>query len=355
MSLSERVTGVLSYARNRERWLTTSEFKPVDWVPVYLVPTGALIAELAGAGLREYYHDVDTMIQAQRRFIERFHLYDYTVDQGIITEASAFCNIRWPEDDEPWVVPRIKNPRDMEDLEVPDVYRDGLMARAIEIYRMVKRKTGSNPAWPALRGPFTLAALIRGIPQLLTDVYRYPDLVHKLMETCTKTLEEWIDAQLKVSGHCTRNLNDDVTGFLSAELAEKFSFPYIRRLFKKLGRRGSIYHTDSDVMHQLDQIATCGAGTFGYFFGLMPLKDVKAKIGGKICLMGNVPPIEVLVRGSPQDVGKCVKEQISIGARGYGYAVSPGGVMNRGTPPENIYAMVDAVVKYGKYPECLER
>ncbi|HSJ29702.1 MAG TPA: uroporphyrinogen decarboxylase family protein, partial [Acidimicrobiia bacterium] len=58
----------------------------------------------------------------------------------------------------------------------------------------------------------------------------------------------------------------------------------------------------------------------------------------------------ILPTGSPADVRAEVERVIDILAPGGGYMVSSVHTVMDDVPPENVLAMVDAVVEHGRYP-----
>ena len=66
------------------------------------------------------------------------------------------------------------------------------------------------------------------------------------------------------------------------------------------------------------------------------------KTGGRLCLMGNVPPLEIGVRGTPEMVRKAAGEVLAKSSGG-GLILSVGGGVSPGMPKENIVALVKAV------------
>jgi uroporphyrinogen decarboxylase len=68
-----------------------------------------------------------------------------------------------------------------------------------------------------------------------------------------------------------------------------------------------------------------------------------------MALRGNIHPHEVLLRGTPADVDRQVRECIQAAAPGGGFILATGDGAILGTPFENIEAMVEAGRKYGTY------
>jgi len=71
------------------------------------------------------------------------------------------------------------------------------------------------------------------------------------------------------------------------------------------------------------------------------IAEVKDRVGDRMCLMGNVNPLEVGVRGTPEEVKDATLDVLE-GAGGEGIILSVGGGTSPGMPRENIRAMQEA-------------
>lgn len=79
------------------------------------------------------------------------------------------------------------------------------------------------------------------------------------------------------------------------------------------------------------------------------IADVKQAVGDKVCLIGNIDPINVLMNGTPEKVKEEAKRIIEAGGRNGGYIFNSGEMIPRMTPEENMIAMVEAGREFGKY------
>ena len=64
-----------------------------------------------------------------------------------------------------------------------------------------------------------------------------------------------------------------------------------------------------------------------------------------MCLMGNVNPLEIGVRGTPEEV-KDETLEVLEGSGGEGIILSVGGGTSPGMPRENILAMLEALEEF---------
>ena len=69
---------------------------------------------------------------------------------------------------------------------------------------------------------------------------------------------------------------------------------------------------------------------------------MQQKTKGRLALMGNIPPLEVLLNGTPESSYQCAIKCLELGAPAGGYILSSAGGMSAGTPAENIRAAIKA-------------
>jgi uroporphyrinogen-III decarboxylase len=98
---------------------------------------------------------------------------------------------------------------------------------------------------------------------------------------------------------------------------------------------------DTPCPHLLESLAEANFDVFN-FSHETDIGEVKARIGHRVALMGNVPPLGVGVHGTPADVARWAQECLDKGAPGGGMILSFGGGVSPGTPPENIDALLKA-------------
>ena len=89
-------------------------------------------------------------------------------------------------------------------------------------------------------------------------------------------------------------------------------------------------------------------------FSIDNVKDIgeaKQIMGHKITIMGNVPPVDVMQKGTRSDVlahaKRCIKRAYDSEK---GYILSSGCQIPINSPIENVEALMDAVRMYGSYP-----
>jgi uroporphyrinogen decarboxylase len=82
----------------------------------------------------------------------------------------------------------------------------------------------------------------------------------------------------------------------------------------------------------------------------MDIKEVKAKYGHKVCILGDIDLGYTLTLGTPEEVDREVKERIAAAGPGGGYIITSANSLTDYYKTENVWAMAHAFKKYGKYP-----
>jgi uroporphyrinogen-III decarboxylase len=94
------------------------------------------------------------------------------------------------------------------------------------------------------------------------------------------------------------------------------------------------------IAHVLERLADMGIDVL-YFAA--DIAEVMKAIGSRVCLMGNLSPIELILRGHPIQIAEEARRCIAIArGRNGGYILAPSGAFIPGTPVENIRALFQA-------------
>lgn len=340
--------------KNLERIRNAMAHQEPDQVPVFLNVNGPYISTFAGINPYEYYHSPEVMLKVQLALRERWWgLTGVFPDMSIAPEPSALgAEIQWTEDGTPWVIPCIKDEEDVEKLEIPDVENAGYMTKALDAYRYMAAQVGSEipVSFGTTHSPWGVAALMRGTSEFMADVIMNPDLVRKLLRKTTDLGLMWLRTMEKSVPPQTFSrilIWDDLASFVSLDHFREFILPVYEELYGAFPQCERWYHNDADATYILEGLAEAGIQCFHLGDGV-DMTFAKEKIGDRVCLMGNVPPLKVLRNGTPMDVEASVKEIITKAARGGGLIVAPGGYMDEGTPDENIEAMIESTERYGR-------
>ena len=79
---------------------------------------------------------------------------------------------------------------------------------------------------------------------------------------------------------------------------------------------------------------------------VMDINAVKAKYGGRVCLVGNISMAD-MINKQPADIIAQVRERIETIGRGGGYILSSSNSLTDNMKPENVLAIRDAIRQFG--------
>jgi uroporphyrinogen decarboxylase len=192
----------------------------------------------------------------------------------------------------------------------------------------------------------TVASWLVGVTPLLMGVVSAPATVSSLLEVVTTTLVHWLHAQLDALREPEGILLlDDIVGMVSRRHYEALIHPHLRRIFDEFEGLLRIYHNDTPCLHLAESLAEANFDVLN-FSHEVDIAEIKARMGHRVALMGNVPPLDVGVRGTPAEVMRWARDCLAKGAAGGGMILSFGGGVSPGTPAENIDALVEAALAW---------
>jgi [methyl-Co(III) methanol-specific corrinoid protein]:coenzyme M methyltransferase len=128
---------------------------------------------------------------------------------------------------------------------------------------------------------------------------------------------------------------------LSPRMFASLIQPHLQRIFAALDSP-KILHICGDTNLIVEQMADCGADAVS-FDQKNDIAETRKKLGDDVILLGNLDPYNVLVEGTPEEIGGTVKEIIESGVN----AIWPGCDIWPTVPRENMEALITATYKYG--------
>jgi len=137
--------------------------------------------------------------------------------------------------------------------------------------------------------------------------------------------------------------------FFSPRMYREILLPHTRKVAEKITLPW-IYHSDGNLLPIMDDLLSQGMNAIHPLEpGSMDLLRLKRRYGRRVTLVGNID-IDLLTRGTTQEVKKQVKDRIKMLGPGYGYILCSSNSITPGCKPENVKAMIEALLEYGRYP-----
>ena len=333
-----------------ERFKQAARLEEPDSVPVALIVDSPWLPGYAGIDTLDFFLDADKWYEIHRGLLDRFPdavwIPGFWVEYGMAAEPSAFgMRIHFHHDSPPAIEPVVTDAAHWANAPLPNVQEDGFMPLVLRLTKHAEERLqaeGLSIKMVAARGPMVTASWVMGVTNLMTGIATHPKEISKFLDTVTTTIINWLHAQLEVITDPEGiMLLDDIVGMVSVEHYEAFIAPRLRRIFDEFEGLIRIYHNDTPCAHLYPALAEANFDVFN-FTHEVDIAQVKAMMGHRVALMGNVPPLDVGVRESPEVVAQWSKTCLDRAAPGGGMILSVGGGVSPGMPAENIDAMLQA-------------
>ncbi|MBN2426575.1 MAG: hypothetical protein JXR46_05030 [Calditrichaceae bacterium] len=303
-----------------------------------------------GVRIIDYFSNDELWLKANFKAIEDFpeiiFLPGFWSEYGMCTEPSAFgarCN--FPLNEFPHAHKIIGTVDDIDSMPQPNPKTDGLlpfMLNRLKIARPKIEEKGHQIKFAVARGPLNIASYLMGSTEFLTSMMMQPDKVKVLVRKITDYLKDWLDLQREIIPTIDGILLlDDIIGFLGEAEFREFGLPYFKELYDT-DVSVKFLHNDAPCRISAPLLPEMGINLFNMGFDVT-LNELKEVTKNKITMIGNIPPRDVLGRGSVEDVEKATTELIESLKDKARVIMSCGGGMPPGVTTENIQAFVRAV------------
>jgi len=322
-----------------------------DPLPVGLVIDSPWLPGWAGFSILDYFTSDETWLTANLRVCREFpdvmFLPGFWAEFGMCTEPAAFgTKCVWYENAFPSVQPMMADYADIARLKKPNCRTDGLgpfVLKRLQHCRAGMEQAGHRVRMAVARGPLNIASYLLGHTEFLIGVKTNQEEIHRLLSIVTDFLVDWIGLQADTFDSIDGIfLLDDLIGFLREDDFLEFALPYLKRIYDSRKVSVRFLHNDAAGLITAKHLGTMGVNLFNFSFN-HSLSDIRQRAGDGVALVGNIPPRDVLGRGTPDDVRRSVEAMLASVTDRRWIVASGGG----GTPPEvstdNLRAMCRAV------------
>ena len=254
---------------------------------------------------------------------------------------------------------RMVNTESLDEIErfpLPDFDAEYRYAGLHEEVDAIRQRNLASVAFMAMT-IFETAWQIRGLDQLLTDMITGEDRAACLLDRITE-LSAFRAKRFATAGVDVIHIGDEVgmqdRMFISPDTWRKWLKP---RLAQVIGAAREVkpdvvvfYHSDGFVEPIIPELSEIGINALNPVQPeCMDPAAVKERYGDRLAFWGTVGIQNTLPFGTPDDVEAEVKLRIETVGRGGGLYLSPTHVIAPEVPYENLFALVEAAKKYGRY------
>ncbi|MCL2461509.1 MAG: hypothetical protein FWF44_02500 [Defluviitaleaceae bacterium] len=201
---------------------------------------------------------------------------------------------------------------------------------------------------------FETAWGLTGFERMLGGLLAEPEFFYELMRRITDFNIAYYTKMLQAAdGKIDIVFPADDVGqqegpLMSVHTWESMIKPHHERQIKAFKEYGVkiMYHTDGAVMEFIPGLLDMGIDVLEALQfdakGMDP-RVMKEKYGGRLCFHGGVSIQSTLPFGTPEQVREETRERVRVLGENGGYILAPSHMIQAGTPPENIMAMLGEI------------
>jgi uroporphyrinogen decarboxylase len=341
-----------------EQWETfkkAARREKLDQVPMALIIDSPWIPGYLGIKHLDFFLDPELWFQSHlkihQEYPEIIFVPSWWMEYGMAAEPSALgAKIKFWPDNTPSECHTLYRIEDMDNFPEYEVEADAFMALTLHRIKTQRQRildTGEILPLVTSRGPMCTAGFVRSTTEFMLDLVERPEWAHKLLDLCTRLIIDWLKAQARAMGPTVQGIFilDDIVGFVNEEHYLEFAHPCLKRICDAFPKDWvKIYHNDAGINACLEHLPDAGFHVLNWG-KQTDIAKVKARVGHRLCLMGNVNPLEVGVRGTPAEV-RAATLAVLEKSGGEGIILSVGGGTSPGMPRENIRAMLAALAEF---------
>jgi uroporphyrinogen decarboxylase len=223
--------------------------------------------------------------------------------------------------------------------------------------RYIDVARGTNLGVGAIvHGCYARASEAIGFENLALKLYDDRAFVEKVLDTFTEYAVHVAEtvADMDISFFWLFDDIADNNGCqISPAMLEALWSPRTERILAPIRAKGLpvVYHCDGNLRDVIPMALRLGIDA------IQPIQPncndiyaIKKQFGDRLCLIGNLDIGGVLAFGTPADVTADAREHISRLGPGGGYVLGSGHSITAEIPPANFVSMVNAAVRFGRYP-----
>jgi uroporphyrinogen-III decarboxylase len=334
-----------------------ARLEKLDKVPMALIIDSPWIPGYLGIKHLDFFLDPELWFQSHlkihREYPDIIFVPGWWMEYGMAAEPSVLgAKIKFWQDNTPSEYHTLHHIEDLEKFPEYEVEADAFMALSLHRMRMHRQRildTGEILTMATARGPMCTAGFVRNTSDFMIDLVEKPEWAHKLLDLSTRVIIDWLKAQCKAMGPTVESIFilDDIVGFVNEDHYQEFCHPYLKRICDAFPKEWvKVYHNDASIEACLEHLPDAGFHVLNWG-KQTDYADVKARVGGRMCLMGNVNPLEIGVRGTPEEVRAATLDVLQKGGD-RGMILSVGGGTSPGMPRANILAMQAALAEFNQ-------
>lgn len=234
-----------------------------------------------------------------------------------------------------------------------DPLKDGRMPEKLKALRLLRQHYGDACLIVgSCAAPFSAAGLMWGIEESMVLMLTDPELLYEAMRYWLAFYKRYIEAQRDAGAHAIW-LGDcnAFSNLVSVPQYTQHILPITRELVQYCEQELDVmiwlHNSEVEVDHILShQPLGCSFENIG---PAGDMREIRRAARGKMAISGNLDPLEVLWKGTPDRISDEVKRIMGVCKDGGGYICNTGEMNPRDLSEENMLAYVRTAKELAKY------
>jgi len=220
---------------------------------------------------------------------------------------------------------------------------EGRMKALLDAITIVKNHFGDRVCVTGrTAAPFSSATLAFGITETMTLLYVRPEFVREAIVFFEDYQVRFGLDQIRAGADAIWFGDCNGSGHLiSPDIYREFALEPARRVSAAYQDAGGIvmYHASEELPAMVDLQAGAGFSILSIGPGI-DIEEARKIVAGRVCLSGNVDPLEIICRGTSEDIRAELARIIGNVSRHGGHVMNSGEMVPRDTPEDNVDTFV---------------
>ena len=308
-------------------------------------------ARQAGVSVRDYTLDPRVLADCVIGYHERFRPDAVWLSADTWVSAQAMgAAVDFPGPEMPLGgagPPCVRSAADIDRIPSPDPGSQGRYPRMLEAMSLIKHALGGRACLVACfdQYPFSLACALMGIETVMVKIVDDRPMVEALMERCADYAVSYATA-LAEAGADVLSGGDSPAGLIGPRLYREVALSFEQKVVAALKARTArpvSLHICGNALAILPGMAASGADVLELDHQVDLARACRA-VGPKIAIWGNLDPVGLLARGTPDQVREASSRLLRVVRDGGHprFVLSSGCTLAMETPSANVHALIES-------------
>ncbi|MGL5756187.1 MAG: uroporphyrinogen decarboxylase family protein [Paraclostridium sp.] len=310
-------------------------------------------AVYAGIDVEKYYFDSEKMLESEKYIVRELGAESAGINVTLRGMGEALgSKMGYSSNRASYLIdPILKDYKMLENMDIVNPFKDGRLPIILQSLGKINKELGKTVSvGSGVSGPISAASAVRGTNNLVRDMIKDKENLHKLLSFMTECNLVYIRAVYENYG-LVCGIGDPLSSanIISPKQFREFAKPYLEKtidgIYKITGQKPSL-HICGKTQGIWEDISNMNLSAFSVD-NCEDIEKLKPIVGDKMCIVGNIDPVSIVRNGTLEDIDRSVKECIKKASdSSRGYIIASGCDIPAGASVENIKAVTEATKKY---------